>query len=375
MRKKIAVLACLSVVWIITGIGCASGPAGQWSQEKAQKWGRKKGWLLGCNFSPSTAINQLEMWQAESFDPETIDRELGWAEEIGFNSIRVYLHDLLWKQDSKGFLKRIDTFLKIAKKHKIGVTFVMLDSCWDPFPELGKQRDPKPHLHNSGWVQSPGKEVISRPERHDELKGYIKGVIGHFRKDKRIDTWDIFNEPDNVNDSSYSKHEPENKKEMALILIKKAYAWAREAKPSQPVTAAPWRGDWSSDETLSEIDRFMFGNSDIITFHCYADLNDMKKRVETLKRFGRPMICTEYMARPTGSTFGNILPYLKEQNVGGYNWGFVAGKTQTIYPWDSWRRTYTAEPPLWFHDIFRKDGSPYIEEETNLIKKLTGKSK
>ena len=71
------------------------------------------------------------------------------------------------------------------------------------------------------------------------------------------------------------------------------------------------------------------------------------------------MLCSEYMARPVGSTFDPVLAYLKQEHIGAYNWGFVAGKTQTIYPWDSWHKAYSSEPPVWFHDIFRPDGSPY----------------
>jgi hypothetical protein len=369
-------LRTVLIVGILVGLaaGCAStAPAGRWSKAKAAAWGAEHGWLVGCNFSPSTAVNQLEMWQADSFDAETIDRELGWAEDLGFNSIRVYLHDLLWKQDAEGFLQRMETFLDIADRHGIGVTFVLLDSVWDPFPRLGPQRAPKPHLHNSGWVQSPGLTVLQDPARHAEVKEYIQGVIGHFRKDPRIHAWDIFNEPDNNNTPAYVRFEPDNKAELALDLLKKAFAWAREARPTQPISAAPWKGDWSSDETLTEMDRFMFAHSDIITFHCYANLDETRTRVEQLKRYGRPMICTEYMARPTGSTFEMILPYLKEQNVGAYNWGFVSGKTQTIYPWDSWTKTYIAEPPLWFHDILRPDGTPHRDSEVELIRSLTTK--
>jgi len=362
------------IVAIVLGLCLPGIAAERWSKEKANAWYRERGWLVGCNFGPSTAINQLEMWQGETFDIKTIDRELGWCEELGFNSIRVYLHDLVWKNDAKGFVKRIDTFLSTADKHGIGVTFVLLDGCWDPFPKWGKQREPKPHVHNSGWVQSPGAEILKDPARHDEMKGYVKGIISRFAKDKRVHAWDLFNEPDNPNVSAYGKVELENKAEVALMLLKKAFAWAREVNPSQPITAAPWRWDWSSDDKLGPMDRFLFAESDIITFHCYGNIGDMKKRVASLKRFGRPMICTEYMARVAGSTFPTILPFLKEQNISAYNWGCVSGKTQTIYPWDSWRKEYTSEPPVWFHDIFHKDGTPYRAEEVEAIKKLTGKA-
>lgn len=369
MKRALIILA------IVLGLCLPGMAAGRWSKEKANAWYKKTGWLVGCNFGPSTAINQLEMWQGDSFDLKTIKRELGWCADLGFNSVRVYLHDLVWKNDSTGLIQRMDAFLDIADRRGIGVMFVILDGCWDPFPESGRQREPKPHVHNSGWVQSPGAEILKDPARHDEMKGYVKGVISRFAKDKRVHAWDLFNEPDNPNVSAYGKVELKNKAEVALILLKKAFAWAREVNPSQPITAGVWRGDWSGDVELELMNAFLLDESDIITFHCYANPNEMKKRVASLKQFGRPILCTEYMSRPTGSTFQNILPYLKEQNVSAYNWGCVAGKTQTIYPWASWRKKFTSEPPVWFHDIFRKDGTPYLSDEVTTIRKLTGKAK
>jgi len=349
----------------------------RWTEKQANQWYAKQPWLVGCNFSPSTSINQLEMWQKETFDPETIDRELGWAEEIGFNSVRVYLHNLLWDQDRDGFLKRFDQFLEIADKHGIGVMVVPLDGVWDPNPKLGKQRDPRPHVHNSGWVQAPGAEILKDPARHDELRPYIVGLISRYRNDKRIQVWDLFNEADNPVSRSYgaegTKAELPNKAEMANMLMKKLFRWARSANPSQPLTVGVWRGDTSRHEVLSDYNRIAIEQSDVISFHNYANLDNVKHRVEQLKRYNRPLLCTEYMARPAGSHFDPIMGYFKKEKIAAYNWGFVAGKTQTNYPWDSWDRKYTAEPEVWFHEIFRKDGSPYIAEEVKYIKSLTGK--
>ncbi len=350
-----------------------AGPAQaeRWSAQRANEWYEQQGWLIGCNFAPSTAINQLEMWQAKTFDPNRIEQELTWAQELGFNSIRVFLHNLLWTQDAAGFTKRMEQFLEIADRHEIGVMFVLLDGVWDPFPHTGRQREPRPHVHNSGWVQSPGVQILRDPNRCDKLEGYIKGVMSQFGQDERVHAWDLFNEPDNINRPAYVKLELENKPELALALLKKVVAWAREVDPCQPITAGVWVGDWSSDEKLSPIARYMLDNSDIITFHCYGSLPEMQKRVESLRRYDRPVICTEYMARPAGSTFETILPWLRQENVGAYNWGFVAGRTQTIYPWDSWQTKYKAEPLVWFHDIFRKNGKPFDPNEVKLIKKIT----
>ncbi|HEX5552540.1 MAG TPA: cellulase family glycosylhydrolase [Chitinophagaceae bacterium] len=344
---------------------------GIWTTAQADAWQDKQGWLVGANFLPSTAINQLEMWQAATFDTVTIDRELGWAEDLGMNTLRVYLHDLLYEQDSAGFFARMDTFLNIARRHHIKPMFVLFDSCWDPFPYGGTQRAPKPFVHNSGWVQSPGQRILADSTQYGKLEDYVKGVIGRFADDPRILAWDLWNEPDNMTGPSYEKVEIPNKVALVLPLLEKTFMWARLANPSQPLTSGVWAGDWSGEGTLKPIEKLQLEESDIITFHNYSDPADLETRITQLQRYNRPMICTEYMARPNGSTFEGCLPVGKKYRVGMINWGFVSGKSQTIYPWDSWTKTYTSEPPLWFHDIFRKDGAPYKPEEVAFIRKMT----
>lgn len=346
-----------------------------WTGAQAKKWYAAEPWLIGSNYLPSTAINQLEMWQQDTFDTTTINRELGWAQSLGMNTMRVYLHDLPYQEDSTGFLNRIDAFLRIAKTHHIKPIFVIFDSCWDPFPKSGKQRAPKPFVHNSGWVQSPGREALKDTTQYTRLEKYVKGVVGHFAQDSRILAWDVWNEPDNTNDSSYGKEELPEKAQHVFPLLKKTFEWARAAQPSQPLTSAVWAGDWSSDTVLKPIQKLQLEESDVISFHNYDKPADFENRIKQLERYNKPMLCTEYMARPNGSTFEGFLPIAKKYHVGMINWGFVDGKSQTIYPWDSWQKKYTGEPPVWFHDIFRKDGTPYRTEETNFIKQMTGITK
>ena len=366
MRKTIIFL----LLFGLSATACAGAELG-WTAKQANDWYAQQPWLVGSNFIPSTAINELEMWQADTFDLPTIDRELGWAQTLGMNTMRVFLHNLLWQQDSTGFLQRMDQFLQVADKHHIRILFVLLDSVWDPNPKLGKQRNPRPHVHNSGWVQAPGAEILKDDSRWNrELKAYVVEVISRFRDDKRVLMWDLMNEPDNEN-GSYKAQELPNKAEVALRLLREEWNWARGAKPSQPLTSGVWRGDWSSDDKLSEMASLQLRNSDVITFHSYDPPEEMKSRIASLRRFGRPVVCTEYMARPRGSTFAAILPLLKNENVGAYNWGFVNGKSQTIYPWDSWEKAYTGEPPIWFHDIFRQNGEPYDAKEISLIRQLS----
>jgi hypothetical protein len=349
----------------------AAGELRGWSPHAADAWAKQTGWLVGCNYIPSTAENDLEMWQADTFDPVTIDRELGWAQGLGFNCIRVFLHDLLWQQDSKGFLARMNQFLAIADKHHLKVVFVIFDSCWDPNPRLGPQPPPRPFVHNSRWVQCPGREYLAHPERLDELKPYVQGVIGHFRDDKRIAFWDLYNEPNNLNEFSYASEEPTNKLESVMLLLKKTFAWARQLKPEQPFTSGVW-DDWSNPKTpaSAEIIKFQLSESDIITFHAYGRLKNFERIVQDLRRYGRPLVCTEYTVRLMG-TFNPILGWFRGQNVGALDWGFVSGKTQTIYPWDSWQKPYTTNSPLPFFDIFHQDGSPYRPAEVDYIRSIT----
>jgi hypothetical protein len=325
-----------------------------WTTEKANAWYNRHKWLTGADYIPANAINQLEMWQADSFDPARIDRELGWAEGIGFNTLRVFLHSLAWKQDPEGFKKRVDRFLTIADRHHIVPMFVFFDDCWNKTPKAGRQPAPKPGVHNSGWVQDPGQPASEDPANFPELEKYVKDVMGYFAHDKRILLWDLYNEPGNS-----------GKKEASLPLLTKIFTWARWVNPDQPLTAGLW--DWN----LEKLNAFQVANSDIITYHNYEELPQHQRVVSILKSFGRPLICTEYMARPRNSLFSSILPMLKKENVGAINLGFVSGKTNTIYAWDT-PIPDGSEPALWFHDIFRKDGTPYKQDEVDLIKKLNG---
>lgn len=348
----------------------------RWSAEQANRWYASQPWLVGANFVPSTAINQLEMWQADTFDPATIDRELGYAQGIGMNTMRVFLHDIPWRNDAEGFYHRVDQFLTICNQHHIRPLFVIFDGVWHPLPKAGKQPAPVPGLHNSGWVQSPGREFLEVPARQDELKPYVVGLLTRYKNDKRVLAWDLFNEPDNPNRQAYGRDgtnielaEPE-KERFATQLLRKTFEWVREVAPSQPVTAGVWLGDYLGHPT--PLQDLCLSESDVISFHNYDGPAEMKKRIIGLKMLGRPVLCTEYMARGNNSTFQGVLPILKENQVAAYNWGLVNGKSQTIYPWDSWKHHYVSEPTVWFHDIFRRDGTPFSEAEVRLIRNLIG---
>ncbi|MCH8850843.1 MAG: 1,4-beta-xylanase, partial [Chloroflexi bacterium] len=234
-----------------------------------------------------------------------------------------------------------------------------------------RQRGPGPGMHNSGWVQSPGAEVLADPSRQTELEGYVSGVIGRFRDDARVLAWDLFNEADSPN-PVYRDAELADKAERATELLTKLYPWSRAAGPSQPITAGIYGSEWGDLDRASDIRRLMLTESDVISFHSYQPADALRAHIDALESYGRPILpLTEYLARGAGSTFQDALPLLRERNVGAYNWGLVSGKTQTIYPWDSWVKQYESEPEPWFHDVFRPDGTPYREDEVALIRRLT----
>ena len=372
--QSLAAAAFLSLIFFTVN---ASAQSQRWSEQKANDWYAQQPWLVGSNFIPKSAINELEMWQEATFDPTEIDQELGWAESLGMNTMRVFLHDLLWQQDARGFQQRIDQFLAISSRHHIRPLFVLFDSCWDPAPQLGPQHPPILGIHNSGWVQSPGAKALADPAQIPRLKAYVQGVIGAFAKDDRILGWDVWNEPGSDQTDNYPKTEMNRDKKIAAVvaLLPPAFEWAREVNPMQPLTSGVWDIDTSRDDGGGDkIEQIQLRESDIITFHNYSWPESFKAEVEWLRRFHRPVLCTEFMARSVGSTFDTILPIAKQEHVAALNWGFVAGKTQTFLPWESWEHPYIrSSPPVWFHEVLRPDGTPYRQAEVDLIRQLTGK--
>lgn len=341
----------------------------RWSSDRANRWYQAQGWPVGANYITSNAINQLEMFQPGTYDPQRINTELGWARLQGVNTVRVFLHDQLWAQDSRGFQLRLSQFVSIAARHGIKPMFVLFDSCWDPFPKLGKQHAPRPGVHNSGWVQSPGAERIDDPSYTRTLRDYVMAVLTQFRTDDRVLAWDLWNEPDNPS-RQYRNVERSDKQQRVANLLPQVFSWARAVDPQQPLTSGVWDGEWDTAHR-NAISGIQLDNSDVITFHSYGDPATFENKIGELSPRGRPMICTEYMARTLGSTVEGILPVAKRHNVGAVNWGLVAGKTQTYFPWDSWDHPYTAIPEVWFHDLLRPDGRPFRDTEIQTIQSLS----
>ena len=358
MKKNLIILIALVVCVGFTSATKSSkqAVAERWTIQKAKTWSASQPWLSGSNYQPATAINQIEMWQNSTFDAATIDKELGWAEELGFTTMRVFLSSVVWKAEPVVFKKNIEKFLTISASHHIRPMFVFFDDCWNPESAIGKQPDPKPGVHNSGWVRDPSVSLRADTTKlFLVMEKYVKDVMGTFKNDNRILLWDLYNEPGNSGHGLAS-----------MPLLRNVFKWAREVNPVQPISSGIWYFG------TPELNVFQIQNSDVITYHNYANVKEHELWINLLKTTGRPMICTEYMARRNDSKFQNIMPMLKSQNVGAINWGFVSGKTNTIFAWDE-PKPNEKEPVLWFHDIFRQDHTCFDQAEVDIIKKTTGK--
>ena len=326
------------------GAGVPSSVPGRWSEEEAWRWQIEHGWVVGGNYAPASAINQLEMWQAETWDPEQINKELGWANQAGMNTMRVFLHDKMYTSEESAFLDRVDKFLDICKRNNIKPIIVLFDACWRGVSSLGTQPTPIPHTHNPGWLQSPDYKLLFNESRWDELRAYVLNTIDRFKKDDRILFWDVYNEPNNVGlDFELIPHKvkespipeganPHTKSKQVFKLLAKTFEWARSVQPVQPITGAIW-GSMTPEDNKNTWDakftKLLIESSDIITFHNYDSADDIREYASRLLQYKRPIICTEYMARGYGSKLLTVLPVLKEMGIGAVNWGLVDGKSQT----------------------------------------------
>ena len=324
----------------------------RWSLEQAWEWYRARPPIKGFNYIPRTSVNTTELWQAETFDLALIAEELGWAGEAGYNSLRLFIQYLVWEADPWGLLERFDQVLQVASRQGLSVMPVLFDDCAfaGREPYLGPQEEPVPGVHNSQWTPSPGASRVKDTAAWAKLEQYVKAFIGAFGERSEVLAWDLYNEPGNNNQG-----------EASLPLVEAAFDWAREASSAmQPLTVGPW---WDYEGPMSQR---LVALSDVVSFHCYLPAEAFEQTVKGLTRHARPLLCTELLHRQSGSTFEAVLPVCASNQIGWYQWGLVAGRTQT---WLDWQSTAGDPPPeIWQHDIFDAEGNPWNPEELSLIK-------
>ena len=324
----------------------------RWPQEKAWQWYRSQKWLCGFNYIPANAISYTEMWMAYNFDEKRIDAELALAQSTGFNCVRVVLPYVIWEHEPQAFKNRLARFLKICDHHGIKVMFAMFDDCvFGPItdPVFGKQPDVVEGLYANGWTPSPGHSMVRDPGQWPKLKRYIVDVIETFKNDPRVFCWDLYNEPTNGGMGDIS-----------IPLVKKVFQWARQVNPDQPLTVAQWNGN-------AKLNYVIFRNSDIVTFHSYADAQVMADHIKLLQPNNRPIICTEWLKRSKKKIVVTCLEVFLKDKVGCMHWGLVNGKTQTDLPWG--HKPGDPEPQVWQHDLYHGDFTPYDQAEIDAFKR------
>lgn len=351
----------------------------RWSEEKAHNWLEKQGWLCGFNYLPGTAVNWTEMWQRETFDLDRICQELEWAARAGYNTLRTNLPFIVWLYDRDGLFERINAFLSVCQQKGIKVMMTLMDDCGfsGEHPFIGRQKEPVRDLHNSQAAASPGRNIVMLPSVWGNVEKYIRDIIGQFAKDERIIVWDLYNEPTNrmIFTLEGEKAFDPDMESYSIQLMEKAFLWARNINPSQPLTVGAWHiaNILAPDAPVytHPADQRAMELSDVISFHAYVPLELMSKAIELLKQYGRPLICTEWLARHAGSVMAEQLPVFRENNIGCYQWGLVRGRTQTHIPWPEIKKINPDYHDRWFHDVFDENGNAYDSSEMELLKRLT----
>ena len=353
---KCALAGAVLTVAVAFGTAFAEEPAGErWSAERAEAWAKKNPWWCGVNYIPANAINYTEMWDKTGFSPEVIRKEFELLMGLGMNCVRFVMQYKVYEDDPEWFLNTLDRFLALCEAAKVRAMPIFFDDCAfgvNTDPTIGRQPEPLPGWYAWAWSPSPGHTMVVDEREHVNLEKYVKAVMSRFRDDPRIFLWDLYNEPTNSRLGQRS-----------FPLLRKVFKWAREVNPSQPITSGTFNGDKALNAILLE-------NSDVVTFHCYANADATAARIKEMLAYGRPVICTEWMNRTRNSTVKDCLKLFADANVGCVAWGLVNGKTQTHLPWGH-RPEKLPYNGVWQHDFYHGDFTPYDQSEIDLIRSFT----
>jgi hypothetical protein len=330
----------------------AATPDGRrWEDRRIWTWWDNIGVVRGVNYVPSYAVNSTEMWMEESFDPDMIDRELGWAQSLGFTSVRVPLQVLVWQDDADGFLDRLDALLDLADRNGLTVVPILFDdlNLAGRDPALGAQPDPVEGQHNTQWTPSPGPGVVRDQAQWADLEDFVRDIVRTFQRDRRILYWDLYNTAGNS-----------DLWEQSLPFMDQVFNWVRDIDPSQPLAVPAWR-EFGSPMAARKLER-----SDIVTFHSFEHPELLEAKIKLLKRYNRPIVVSDWLMRQQGNTFEEVLPVYATHGVGWFSRGLVQGRTQMWVQQSEFRNE--DEPTVWQHDLLTPDGEPYDPQEIELIR-------
>ncbi|MBO5312367.1 MAG: cellulase family glycosylhydrolase [Clostridia bacterium] len=350
----------------------------KWSNERAWEWYNSRPWIRGCNYMCADCVNRVDQWQALHFDEylKTTENELKLMKELGFNSVRLILEYVVWKEEHEGFLERFERYISLCDSYGISCMIVLANDCMPPktelwkMPYIGEQKydwgyhGGRKHSQHGGHSCPAPHYYFDNPESTEDYYKMVREIVSLYKDDSRILMWDLFNEPGNS-----------NRRDITLPFVKRMVSEVRAINPSQPLTIGAWWCGGNCDFD-NEVDRYALECSDIITYHNYGTYEEHIRVIKYLKTLNRPIINTEWLARCTGNTVFDNFPLFYLENIGCYNWGFVAGKYQTYEPYEahwSWYNDDKRAPidfTKWFHDLYRPSLRPYDPREEELIKKF-----
>lgn len=350
----------------------------RWSKERAWEWYNAHPWIRGCNYMCADCVNRVDQWQSLHFEEylKTTEEELKVMKELGFNSVRLILEYVVWKEEHDSFLERFDRYIELCHKYGISCMIVLANDCMPPktelwkMPYIGEQHydwgyhgGRKHSQHGGHSCPAPHYYLDDEESRKDYFK-MVEEIVTMYKDDERILMWDLFNEPGNS-----------NRRDITMPNLKAMFEVVRKINPSQPLTVAAW---WCGEDRRfnNELDQFALENSDIISYHNYGRYEEHIQVIKYLKSLGRPIVNSEWLARCTDNTVFDNFPLFYLENIGSYNWGFVAGKYQTYEPYEAhwnWYRDDKNAPidfTKWFHDLYRPSLRPYDPRETELISRF-----
>ena len=348
----------------------------RWSEERIWKWYKARPWMRGCNYMSADCANRVDQWQELGFEErfKTTEEELRLMQQTGFNTVRLILEYVVWKEEHDGFLERFDRYLSLCARYGISCMIVLANDCMPPkterwkLPSVGEQmydwgyHGGKKHSQHSNMHTGPAPHFYLDEEatREDYFK-MVREIVTRYKDDERVCVWDVYNEPGNSRRESVT----------APNLIR-MFEIVRECEPSQPLTAGLYR--WSYP--FSEIEEICIANSDLISYHFYGDFCSHIAYLKHVKALGRPVINTEWLGRCLHNDVFDNFPMFYLEDIGCYTWGFVAGKYQTYEPWEGTWQQYESgaardvDFTKWFHDLYRPNHRPYDPKEIELIKKF-----
>ncbi len=347
----------------------------KWTKERAWEWYNNRPWIRGCNYMSADCANRIDQWQSYGFEErlETTEKELALMAELGYNSVRLILEFIVWDEEHDSFLERFERYISLCSKYGISCMIVLANDCMRPkgleVNSLGEQKvDWGYHggrkMSQHGKLSGMGHHVLDEPDKAPRYFEMVREIVERYKDDERIIMWNIYNEVGNS-----------HRWQVSMPNLKKIFEIVREIDPIQPLTCETFSLGEGEIEDITEVEKYALEQSDIISYHNYGTYDINIRIIKKLKRYGRPVLCTEWLARCLDNNIQEMFPLFYLEKIGCYNWGFVAGKYQTYEPWNSVWENYDENPDLkwdftkWFHDLYRPNHRPYDPKEIEIIKR------